>query len=124
MTEDEQVINVLSGHVRKISDLEFRRNHLWSISEGGVIRVWDVNEKSMPCIKELTSTNELKLFSIIHVGDEMWTSGFTTVIEVWDALELKYKKTIETEHKDAIVLLKGWNQAWAVSWDGCFSVWT
>jgi len=125
MSEEGKIITVLSGHTKKVTEMEFYRNHMWSVCEGGVIRVWAIFEKGMPCVKELTSGNELKMFTIVNVGKEMWTSGFSTLIEVWDAKEMKYKRNIETEHKDSIgAMFKKENQVFAVSWDGTVSVWS
>jgi len=116
-----QQIDYFDGHTGAVLTIHGVGNDIWTSALDGTIIIRDALTGAVIQRVDIES----KTFTMITVGQHVWTAGWDKFIRVWDPMKYTHRK-LQEKHKDVISsLIQVWDTTvWSVSWDTTICIWT
>jgi len=115
---------VITGHTGTINSMTGLGRELWTASEDGTIRVWNIN--SCNCLKVI-SPGAGRIYCITSAASFIWCTAEDNTIRLYDDKAFFFIKQLEQKHQTTISSLAyttvPYLSIWSGSWDKTFCVW-
>eukprot|EP01102_Stenamoeba_stenopodia_P021465 TRINITY_DN864_c0_g1_i2.p1 TRINITY_DN864_c0_g1~~TRINITY_DN864_c0_g1_i2.p1 ORF type:complete len:610 (+),score=140.59 TRINITY_DN864_c0_g1_i2:935-2764(+) len=118
---------ISDAHAKKVTSLLTVREYVWSGSDEGVIRIWNIENFS--CLHEIEA-HQSAVLNLSLFGTHVWSASQDSTIKVWDTSTFSRIIDLRGFHTDGVLaVVPVWNTektkcwAWSGSYDASLCIW-